>query len=182
MDLLNNIQSLNKGKTIYVDYKISKNGSTIRVFSSFLVNFSKKYVSIKGVFNVWIEHLSDFKVELVIKSNYIKFNRVFKFLKNYHFFINIFKFLHILSWTHHETINIISSLHILQHILHVILKNYVTHAEVFAKKLDIFTQNPKNTVFLTIFLPSHWNLTIPYLNTLRDLSPVLIQLIFNPYT
>ena len=96
--------------------------------------------------------------------------------------MNISKFLHILPWTYHETINIISSLHVLQHILHVILKNYVTHAEIFAKKQDNSTQNPKTTVFLTILLPLHWNLTIPYLNTLGNLFPVLIQLISNPYT
>ena len=65
------------------------------------------------------------------------------------------------------------------HILRVTLKNYIMHAETFAKKLDISTQNPKNTVFLTIFLPSHWNLTIPYLNTLVNLFPMLIQGISN---
>ena len=52
MNLLNTNQSLNKGKTFYFDYKISKNGSTFRVFLSFFVNFSKKYVSIKSVFSV----------------------------------------------------------------------------------------------------------------------------------
>ena len=38
-DLLKTNQSLNKGKTFHVDYKISKNGTTIRVFSSFFVTF-----------------------------------------------------------------------------------------------------------------------------------------------
>ena len=52
MILLKTNQSLNKGKTFYVDYKINQTGTTFRVFSSFFVNFSKKYVSIKSVFNV----------------------------------------------------------------------------------------------------------------------------------
>ena len=52
----------------------------------------------------------------------------------------------------------------------------------FAKKPDISAQKPKNTVFLTTFLPSHRNLTIPHPNTLRNLFPVLLQLISNPYT
>ena len=67
MNLLRTNQSLNKGKTFYVDYKISKNGTTIRVFSSFFVNFSEKYVSIKSVFKVWNDQLSYFKIELLQK-------------------------------------------------------------------------------------------------------------------
>ena len=63
MDLLNTNQSLNKGKTIYVDYKISKNGSTIRVFPCFFVNFSKKYVSIKGGF------MSELKIYQTLRLN-----------------------------------------------------------------------------------------------------------------
>ena len=52
MSLLETTQSLNKGKIFYVDNKISKNGTTIRDFSSFSVNFSEEYVSIKSVLNV----------------------------------------------------------------------------------------------------------------------------------
>ena len=70
--------------------------------------------------------------------------------------------------------NIILSLHS----LNVILISYITRAEIFAKKTDISTQNPKNTVFLTVFLPSHWNLTIPYLNTFYYFERKLWK---NPY-
>ena len=59
--------------------------------------------------------------------------------------------------------------------LQVKLTKYITRAEIFAKKLDISTQNPKSTVFLTILLPSHWNLTIPYLITLENLFPILMS-------
>ena len=51
----------------------------------------------------------------------------------------------------------------------IIFTNKVMRAENFAKKLDISTHYPKKFIFLTILLPSHWNLTtnsIPYLNTL----------------
>ena len=41
MNLLTTKQSLIKGKTFYIDVKISRNGTLIRVFSSFFVNFSK---------------------------------------------------------------------------------------------------------------------------------------------
>ena len=52
MNLLKTNQSLNKGETFYVDYKINKNATTIGVFSSFFVSFSQKYASIKTIFNV----------------------------------------------------------------------------------------------------------------------------------
>ena len=55
MNSLKNNQSLNKGKTnVYVDYKLIKNWYNNSSFFevSFFFNFSKKYFSIKSVFNV----------------------------------------------------------------------------------------------------------------------------------
>ena len=67
LNLLKTNQSLNMGKTLYVDYKIGKNGTPIRVFSSFFVNLGEIYVSIKSVFKVCNANLSDFNVELLQK-------------------------------------------------------------------------------------------------------------------
>ena len=50
---------------------------------------------------------------------------------------------------------------------------------MFAKKLDIFTQNPLNTVSLTITLKAyHRNALgkpIPYLKTLGNFFPILMS-------
>ena len=49
----------------------------------------------------------------------------------------------------------------------------------FAKKLDVSTQIRKNTVFLTILLPSDWKLTIVYLNKLENLfQPFYFTILF----
>ena len=65
MNLLKTKKSLNQEKTFYVDYKISKNGTTIEVFSILFVTFNKKYNSIKSIHQN--RHSSDFKIELLQK-------------------------------------------------------------------------------------------------------------------
>ena len=50
MNLLKTKKPLNQEKTFYVDYKISKNGTTIEVFSIFFVTFNNKKIILSKAF------------------------------------------------------------------------------------------------------------------------------------
>ena len=67
MNLLKSNQSLNKGKIFYVDYKISKNGTTIQEF--FQVSL---LISVRNMFLSKAFSMSELNIYQILRLNYYK--------------------------------------------------------------------------------------------------------------